>query len=295
MALDLWLEARLLAQPGATVLRGTLAALDPHADIVGNILGSAGLPKGFHLEMHSDIPVGRGLGASAAATVAGIALAEAGRGRQLERVTVFQEAAQREGHPDNAAPAVFGGAVLAAAPSSWNGEPQTAVTKPAALTVHPDIAVALAIPDIEIKTTDARALLPASVASDVAIEQARRAGALVAGLARADGDLIRWGMGDVIAVPHRKTLIPGYDAAVAAAAEAGAYGATISGSGSTVIALTLRGTEAAVAEALATALTGAGAPADALTPRISRRGLAIADPSSSGESKTLDLHPGTER
>jgi homoserine kinase len=295
MALDLWLEAHLVEHPGGPVLRGTLAALDPHADIVGNILRSAGLPEAFHLEMHSDIPVGRGLGASAAATVAGIALADAGRGGHLQRAAVFRNAAEREGHPDNAAPAVFGGAVLAADPSSWSGDVQTEGNKPAALSVHPEIAVALAVPDIEIKTTDARALLPESVASAIAVEQARRAGALVAGLARADGDLIRWGMDDVVAVPHRKALIPGYDAAVAAAVEAGAYGATISGSGSTLIALTLRGTEAAVADALATALTDNGAPAYALTPRISRRGLIITDPSSSGEGEALDLHPRTER
>jgi len=295
MALDLWLEAHLLEHPGGPALRGTLAALDPDADIVGDILRSAGLPKAFHLEMQSEIPVGRGLGASAAATVAGIALAKAGRGQPIQRVAVFRDAAEREGHPDNAAPAAFGGAVLAAAPWSWSGEVQTEGRKPATLSVHPEIAVALAVPDIEIRTTDARALLPESVAIADAVEQARRAGALVAGLARADGDLIRWGMGDVVAVPHRKALIPGFDAAVAAAMEAGAYGATISGSGATLIALTLRGTEAEVADALATALTGNGAPAYALTPRISRRGLTITDPSSSGEGEALDLHSRTER
>ena len=99
MALDLWLEAHLVQHPGGPALRGTLAALDPDADIVGDILRSAGLPEAFHLEMQSDIPVGRGLGASAAATVAGIALAEAGRGEHLQKVAVFRNAAEREGHP----------------------------------------------------------------------------------------------------------------------------------------------------------------------------------------------------
>jgi homoserine kinase len=173
---------------------------------------------------------------------------------------VFERALRLEGHPDNAGPAVYGGLFLAG-------------PRPTRLRLSPELAVALAIPDATIDTHAARARLPRDVSREVAIAQAARAAALVLGLTGGDPHLIGFGMEDQLAVPHRKDLIPGFDAAVAAGREAGAYGVTISGAGSALLAFTSLKSTAAVGEAMALALTRAGNPARPLTPKVSEEGL----------------------
>jgi homoserine kinase len=261
LALDLWLEARLDPGAGPPRYRGTLAGLDPADDRIARLLTDRGALEGFRLTVESAIPVGKGLGSSAAAVVAALALARLAAGTPLDRDEIFREAAREEGHPDNAGPAVFGGLVLAA-------------HRPTGLTLHPDITVALAIPQRGIETRSARDLLPPAVPRETAVAQAARHAALVLGLTRGDPDLIDFGMDDRIAVPHRRHLIPGFDAAVAAALAAGAYGATISGSGSALIALAQRADSDAVAHAMARELSRAGNPAAPLTLSAASGGLA---------------------
>lgn len=248
LALDLWLEAELLPGEGAAEYAGTLAGLAPETDLVYGILEERGALDG-HLRVRSDIPVGKGLGSSGAAAVAGFALAG------LDRDAVFREAARLEGHPDNVGPAVYGGLVLAA-------------HRPTKLALHPSIGVALAIPEASVSTKQARAVIPPEVPRDVVVQQAARAAALVQGLVTGDADLIDFGMEDRLAVPHRKDLIPGFDAAVEAGLDAGAYGVTISGAGSALVALTDRALADEVADALAHALTGVGNPATPLAPGV---------------------------
>jgi homoserine kinase len=204
--------------------------------------------------------VGKGLGSSAAAIVAGLALARLVLRHPFDRDAIFRGAAREEGHPDNAGPAVYGGLVLAA-------------HRPTQLTLHRDLAVALAIPDETISTKAARDLLPAVVPRDTAVEQAARSAALVLGLTWGDPDLIDFGMDDRLAVPHRRQLIKGYDAAVAAAMDVGAYGVTISGAGSSLVAIVAKDDAGAVAEAMAGALTRQGTPAEPLAARVAMEGL----------------------
>ncbi len=105
------------------------------------------------------------------------------------------------------------------------------------LEVHPSIAFALVVPDFETSTRRARAALPASVPHHDAVVAAGKSAALVSGLATGDATLLAHALDDVLHVPYRRALVPGYDAVVAAAIAAGAFGATLSGSGSTVLAL----------------------------------------------------------
>ena len=185
------------------------------------------------LEVHSDIPVGRGLGSSAAARIAGIAVAAAIRGQARSRINdaaMLTLAMELEGHPDNAAPALLGGLVVVA---------RDAANAPRAFQVpiSPDIAFGFASPDTEVSTSEARAVLPQNIPHVRAALMLGRMGALVRGLECADADLIRLGFLDELHMPYRLPLIPGGATAIEAAVECGAWGATISGSGSGIIAV----------------------------------------------------------
>ena len=249
LALNLWLEARLEDDRGEPVYQGTLADLDPDEDLMAGILLERDLLRGRRLVVSSNIPVGRGLGSSAAATVAAFALAG------LDRDETWREAAEREGHPDNVGPAGFGGLVLAA-------------HKPTRLTLHRSIGIALAVPELIVSTRVARERLPLEVPRAMVIQQAQRAAALVHGLVSGDADLVDFGMDDRLAVPVRKDLIPGYDEAVSAGLDAGAWGVTISGAGSTLVSVTDVALVDGVAEAMAEALTEAGTVAIPMAPRV---------------------------
>ncbi len=261
LALDIWLEARIDPGAGPPQYAGTVEALDPPQDIVMQVLGDA-IPAHRHLAVESDIPLARGLGSSAAAAVAAYALRQLLDAHSLDRDSIYAAAVQLEGHPDNAGAATFGGFVLAA-------------PRPARLALSKRLAVALAIPDAPIDTKSAREVLPQRLPRDATIAQASRAAALVLGLMNAEADLIAYGMDDQIAVPHRKQLIPGFDAAVDAGRCAGAFGVTISGSGSALLAITGPEKAAAVSQAMANALSANGNDAQPLVPDVSPAGLTV--------------------
>ncbi len=260
LALDLWLEARLLEGDGPATYSGTLADLPPDRDLIAGTIRSAGLPGRWHLEVRSAIPVGKGLGSSGAAVVAGLALADLARGIPLNHDRLLERATAVEGHPDNVGPAIYGGLFLA---SQGGGR----------LTLHSAVGIALALPDASIDTHAARACLPREVAREVAIAQAGRAAALILGLTQGQPELIAYGMEDQLAVPRRKEMIPGFDAAVAAGRAAGAYGVTISGAGSALLGIGPPPRMGLVASALAKALTAARNPAKPLTPGVATTGL----------------------
>ncbi|MBI2072520.1 MAG: homoserine kinase [Gemmatimonadetes bacterium] len=262
LALDLWLEARLFEGDGPATYAGTLADLSPERDLIARTMRSAGLSGRRRLEVRSEIPVGKGLGSSGAAVVAGLALVDLARGAELNRDRLLEQATALEGHPDNVGPAVYGGLFLA---SQGGGR----------LTLSPAVGIALAVPEASIDTHAARARLPREVAREVAIAQASRAAALIQGLTQGQPALIAYGMEDQLAVPHRKDLIPGFDAAVVAGRAAGAYGVTISGAGSALLGIGPPHLMGHVASAMAEALTQAGNRAAGMTPRVAMGGLTV--------------------
>lgn len=263
LALDIWMEVRVVEGQSDPIYTGTVAGLAKNEEILRSIVGSL-VPEHHHMEIQSDIPIARGLGSSAAAAVAGYALKQMLQTNSIDRDAVYELAVALEGHPDNAGAATFGGFVLAA-------------PRPARLAFHRNLRVALAVPATPIDTRAARAVLPETLPRAKTIRQASRAAALVLGLMNAEGDLIAYGMDDQIAVPLRKTLIAGFDAAVAAGLEAGAYGVTISGSGSALIAVSPEDRQTDVADAMARTLTAENNAADAITPEVTERGVAVLD------------------
>lgn len=260
LAVELWLEVELVAGEAPPGYGGTVAGLEAETDIIYRTLDDAGVLEGRRLTVRSDIPVSRGLGSSAAARVAGLTLAQLAMGEEPDLGRVYALAAAGEGHPDNVGPAVYGGLVLVA------GEPTS-------VPIHPDVAVALAIPEKSMETKAARDMLPDDVGREVAVAQAARSAALLMGLTQGDPELIAFGMQDQLAVPHRKATIAGFDAAVKAGLEAGAYGVTISGAGSTLLGLSPPKAANKVAEAMAQALAACENPARAVAPGVSEKGV----------------------
>src|SRR5205823_6240494 len=169
---------------------GTLRALETLPDADYLYLGFAAacrragrdVPAGLVLAAESEIPVARGLGSSAAAGVAGAAAAAALLDLSLDAAGLAELATELEGHPDNVAPAVFGGATLALQ------EPNGLVVAP--LVVHASLAFVFAVPDFMVETKRARAALPTTLPHGQAVRAAAKSAALVQGLAHGDGRLL---------------------------------------------------------------------------------------------------------
>jgi len=183
------------------------------------------------LTADSEIPVARGLGSSAAAVVAGAVAANEIFDLGLSDAAITELGTEIEGHPDNVAPMVYGGATLALPHSG-------ATLEIARLTIHDSLAMVFVVPDFMVETKKARAALPATLPHHTATEAAGRSAALVHGLANGDQRALAAGLDDVLHVPFRRPLVRGYDEVTGAAKNAGAFGATLSGSGPTLIAVT---------------------------------------------------------
>jgi len=266
VAVDRWLVATALPVAGNAISirrRGRLTAVSVAVDddllargfrAACAAAGRPGTGGGAAIDATSDIPVGCGLGSSAAAIVAGVLLADAAFELNLTRQQVVEIAAAMEGHPDNVAPAVHGGAVLSVRTSA--GLVSTS------LTVAPGLELLLAVPPFPSDTKAARAVLPKTLPHGDAVLAASRAAALVQGLSTGDGALLGAALDDVLHVPFRRGRIPGYDAVVRAAQDAGAFGATLSGAGSAIVAVAPRERSAPVGAAMIAAWRQIGIEAE---------------------------------
>ena len=124
------------------------------------------------------------------------------------------------------------------------------------------LALVFAVPDFSVETRHARSVLPSELAHETAAHAAGLGAALVHGLATGDGDTLRAGLDDVLHVPYRRALVRGYDDVCGAAVQAGAFGATLSGSGSTLVAVAPERSASAVADAMRAAWQELGVAAE---------------------------------
>jgi homoserine kinase len=236
MAVDLWLEAE--AEPAPEPDWRFRGAQPPEGHPFARLR-----MKG---SVSSDIPLGVGLGSSAAARVAALRLEGLAGDELLERAAVA------EGHPDNVAAAVYGGLVACV-----GGR------------VHrlpaPDLDVALFVAGEPSPTEEARAILGTTVSRTDAVHNAGRLALLVHVLHSRDWSLLRPAMDDRLHQPARTSLYPWLPAALEAAYAAGALGAALAGAGPSVFAFTRRGAAGEVADAITAAI---GAPGRPLTTRI---------------------------
>jgi homoserine kinase len=191
-------------------------------------LGQVPANLGVRVKMTNQIPLARGLGSSAAATVAGLVAADALAGGGLEQRRLLTLSIEIEGHPDNAAAALLGGFVVIAL---VDGRPETV-----RFDVPRDLRVVLFVPEVPLSTAAMRAALPREVPHRDAVFNLGRVALGVAGLASGRTDTLRALTEDRLHEPYRAEVFPALPRLVAAARGAGALGACLAGSGSTVMA-----------------------------------------------------------
>lgn len=206
------------------------------------------------LKLMNAIPLSRGMGSSSAATVAGLLAGNVLAGETFSRDWLLRLALEFEGHPDNVAPAFFGGLVV-----SWKtekGEPFYL-----SLGVPHDLAAVVCIPEAEVSTEAARRALPREVPMEDAVFNLSRLALLLGCFWKGRHDLLGAAGQDRLHQPYRAQLVPGMKEAMAAAQEHGAYSAMISGSGPTLLALTLPGTGRQIGPPMVHAFRQAGVKA----------------------------------
>jgi homoserine kinase len=190
---------------------------------------------GFTFRMRSTVPLNGGLGSSASAIVAGLALAD--HLFELD-ADLLAHAAAIEGHPDNVAAALHGGFVVCADGEAVRFDPPA------------ELEAVIVVPHDPVRTEAARAAMPAEVPIADAVFNTAHAALLMLGLSRGDWDLVGRGLADRLHQPHRAHLYPRSMELVESAASLGAIGATISGAGPTVLVWTRYEQTGGVVEAL---------------------------------------------
>lgn len=230
------------------------------------------LPFGFEIEIEKGIPLGSGLGGSAASAVAAVVAAAALVEGPLDRTRLLKFAMQGEAvasgsvHVDNIAPSLFGGLVLTVGIDNPFVKQVPVPESVRCVLVHPHMVLA---------TREARAILGKSVAlSDVIWQQANLAGFL-AGCYTSDLPLIRESLLDVVIEPQRQVLIPGFVAVKQAALAAGALGGSISGAGPTVFAWAEQQDAENVRAEMVAAFRAHGLESDSWVSSIDREGARV--------------------
>ncbi len=200
--------------------------------------------RGARICMKNDVPLSRGLGSSAAAIVAGLKAADVLLGGKYNRRELLQMATEIEGHPDNVAPALFGGFTI----STRKGSHVECLS----FVPHIRLSLVVAVPDFYLSTKKARAALHEEVPLQDAVFNIGRASMLVAALMKGNERYSKYSLDDALHQPYRESLIPGMRDVFRAARQAGALGTVISGAGPCLISFCAErsGREEAVGEAM---------------------------------------------
>ncbi len=250
---------------------------EPEKNVAGVValamMEKAKPPFGIYMEMEKGVLPGSGMGSSGASAAGAaygvnILLGEPFNKTELVAFAMLGEAlASGTAHPDNVAPAIFGGFTLVRSSQPLDIVP---------LHTPSELAVSIIHPEIEVKTQNARNILKKSVLLKDAVIQWGNIAGLVSGLFLEDYGLISRSMQDNIVEPVRSMLIPLFDEVKKAAMDAGALGCSISGSGPSIFALSKGITTAeAVSEAMAAVYAATDVPFDIYTSGINMKGVEI--------------------
>lgn len=187
-------------------------------------------PRTVAIGIDSPLPLSGGLGSSSTCVVAGVVAAQLLSGRPYDKALTLNMATAIEGHPDNVAPAVYGGLT-----SSFV---EAGTTYAAVMPVGENLRFVAMAPPYEVRTDEARKVLPTTVPLQTAVWQMGRCVAMADALERGDTQLMAKTCHDKLHEPHRMLLIPDYDVLRTRALQSGACAFMISGSGSTMLAVT---------------------------------------------------------
>lgn len=225
-------------------------------------------PSGLRIIQHNEIPLSRGLGSSSAAIVGGVLAANHLIGNPLSIVELLEIATKLEGHPDNVAPAFFGGFVASC----------LAENSVKYITAHPDneFQIVLAIPDFQLKTKASRSCLPKEVPLKDVVFNISRVACLVGALMKSEFHHLSWATEDRLHQQYRSSLIPGLQEVIQAAKRAGAIASVLSGAGPTMLALSEKDPEN-VGEAMRLAFKRFGVEAKIVCTKICNNGAKTID------------------
>lgn len=237
------------------------------------LLKQLDIDAGIALEIHKKMPLGSGLGSSAASSVGAVVAVNQLLGLPFAPNELLTFAAEGERvacgtpHLDNVAPSLFGGFVFIR-----SSKPQDVIE----LDCPKPLFATVVHPQIEIRTEDTRKILRRDISLQKAVTQWGNVGGLVAGLLKGDYKLISRSMQDVIIEPIRSVLIPGFDEVKKAALDAGALGSGISGSGPSIFALSRdKETATAIGEAMQHAFEEIGLDNEVYISPINKEGPRI--------------------
>jgi homoserine kinase len=281
LALDIFLVCRFRRAPKLEIrVRGRDAALIPTDE--GNLIWQTALTVAQHvrntlppieLEIDNQIPIGKGLGSSAAALTAGVVIADRLLDLGWKRLRILDEAAQIEGHPDNVAACVLGSIVAAAIDSGG-------VARAVRLELPARFAVAVVAPDFDLPTTTARAVLPEAYSRADAVFNVQRAALLVAALAAGSVSAFPAALEDRFHHPYRAALVPGLEEILKLRAP-GLLGCALSGAGPAILVFYQRGFEQ-VCDLVRQIFALHGHAAEVIPARIAARGYELVEEESEG-------------
>jgi len=233
-----------------------------------------GAPMGIAIRVAKGLPLSGGQGGSAASAVAAAVAANELLGSRLGQLDLLASAFAAERtvsgrHIDNIAPALFGGIVLIRSVEPFIGD---------RLPVPPALRIVLVHPAMQLRTAEARAVLPSTIDLQLALAQAGAVAAMVAAFCTGDLSRLRGAVDDRIAEPARAPLLPGFDAAKRAALAAGALGCSISGAGPSSFAFA-EGDDMArvVCDAMVAAYREAGVSASGRVAEVDQRGARVVE------------------
>lgn len=200
-------------------------------------------PFAFQAKISGDVPPARGLGSSVTVRLGVLLGLNVLAGSPLNRNQLFQLCSELEGHPDNAAAALYGGFVVVNKTSNQIHR----------FDVDSSVTFVLLVPDLEVRTTDARAVLPEAYSRSSVVGNLANSSQIAAAFASRRYEMLENAFGDQLHQPYRERFVPFLNAVLKAGREAGAYGGFLSGSGSTIACVTSANAKA-VAEAMASAV-----------------------------------------
>lgn len=188
-------------------------------------------PFPVRMDIQTEVPVARGLGSSSTCVVAGIMAAAALTSHTVDRAELVRIASSVEGHPDNVAPAILGGAVC-------SFTPEGGLSQCLRYEVSDRLRFITIIPPYEVHTSEARKVVPTEVPLSTVVWQMGRIAGMTRGLETGNTELIAAANDDRLQEPYRRALIPDYEAIRETCLAGGARTLWISGSGSTLMAVT---------------------------------------------------------